>query len=105
VGRLPLEDRQDARLLFLGEHSDQETLSRFAPFGVDNRMDDREERIQDAAYSFAVARTNADRIEAVELLAIGLPARAERYALSPIQRMGMIAWLARCVLENDGGAA
>jgi hypothetical protein len=93
------EDRRDARLLFLGEKRDKETLFRFAPFAVDNRVDDREERIPDAAYGFATACTNQDRVDALENLAIGLTERERRGNLSPVQRMGLVAWFARCVLS------
>ena len=94
------EDRSDARLLFLGEKHDDATLVRFAPFAVDNRVDDREERIHDAAFGFACATVTSDRIEALENLAVGLSERERRGGLSPGQRRGLVAWCARCVLRS-----
>jgi hypothetical protein len=96
-------ERQDARSLF-GEECGAETLDRFAPFAVDNRVDDREDRVREAAWRFASARTNQDLIEASYDYAVGAEAVSERYDMRPIQRMGLIAWLARRIeLQTNGG--
>jgi hypothetical protein len=92
-------DREAARLLFTGE-GDVEMRERCAPFAVDNRVDDREDRVNDAAYQFATARTNLDRLEAAESFAVGREAVSERYDVRPIQRMGLISWLASR-MENE----
>lgn len=47
---------------------------------------------------------NRHRIDALENLAIGLTERERRGNLSPVQRMGLVAWFARCVLAAGAEA-
>lgn len=91
-------DRRDARLLFGPDR--EADVDVFAPFASGLvRMDDREERWQEAAQGFATARTAQDRLEATDDYLLGMDGRAERCRLRAIERMGMIAWLARRAFE------
>lgn len=84
---------ENARMLF-GADASVADVDAYAPFAVDNG-DGNADRWRDAAVQFVTATSNADRLAAVADYAFGFEQQAMSFSLWPVQRLGLIAWLAR----------
>jgi len=89
----------ELRMLF-GSNTDAADLDWFAPFAIDNDTDENASRQRGAASAFATATTNAHRIEATCEYAYGFEMASESFTLRAVQRLGLLAWLARRAIRG-----
>jgi hypothetical protein len=78
-----------------------EVVEDFAPFAIDNDGDEHARRVRDAAMLFAIADSDALRLEAVQQYAYGFEMTAASSSLHSFQRLGLIAWVARRCVKGD----
>jgi hypothetical protein len=98
---LAYEDRVDARTLFGGEATADQvaaTLRRLEPFARDTGAGPFA-FLEDASVAFMEAGTNEARVTATRLYAMGMEQAAHAFTLRPVQRMGLIASVARLGIQ------